>query len=196
MVEIKRAENKDIPGIVDLHIQNLSRGYLPKLGKPFLVETYKSFLILEPDLQYTSFVDGKLVGFASGTSDSPTLLRRAIRANMLGMVSTLIEGIIKNPGNIALCFKLILYPGFSKYTDLRPELLAIAISPSMRGKGIGTMLVKQITESFKQKDIKSLKLSVWPDLPANQFYKNQGFKFLGSEKFLDGETNFYRLVIS
>lgn len=65
------------------------------------------------------------------------------------------------------------------YIDENTPVLSIALLPEYRGKGIGTMLLKEMIRKAKNFGFISLSLSVDPKNPALRLYERQGFVKVG-----------------
>lgn len=64
--------------------------------------------------------------------------------------------------------------GFAYLDDETPEL-GIALLPEFRGKGVGTALMKRLSEAASQ-NYPAICLSVSPNNPAMRLYEKLGFK--------------------
>lgn len=85
----------------------------------------------------------------------------------------------ENIGSITARFFSEHNKGFGYVSDDIPEL-GMAIKANYRGKGVGTALLKQLTEALKQKGVEQLSLSVDPqNTPAMKLYERFGFKQVG-----------------
>ncbi|WP_055665398.1 GNAT family N-acetyltransferase [Desnuesiella massiliensis] len=70
--------------------------------------------------------------------------------------------------------------GYGFVDDETPEL-SIAIVKSYIGKGIGTMLLKELINNAKSQEFKAISLSVDPGNSALKLYERLGFKKCGAE---------------
>lgn len=71
------------------------------------------------------------------------------------------------------------------------HVLAIAVDPAFRRQGIGTLLMKEIIDRFKKKEVKTVRLEVRKsNLGAQLFYKKLGFLERGEMPlyYEDGES--------
>jgi len=77
--------------------------------------------------------------------------------------------------------------GYGHIDDKTPEL-AVSVLPNLRGKGIGTKLMKSLFDLLQTNGYKQTSLSVQKDNPALRFYKRLGYKIFGEEKdYVDNE---------
>ncbi|MHC0037768.1 GNAT family N-acetyltransferase [Pseudoneobacillus sp. C159] len=65
------------------------------------------------------------------------------------------------------------------YIDEQTPILAIALLPGNRGKGIGTLLLEEIFKNAKEQGYKKISLSVDPTNPALRLYERFGFQQVG-----------------
>lgn len=70
-------------------------------------------------------------------------------------------------------------------------LLAIIVKKSMRGKGLGTLLLEAIKKRAKELGLEFLQLEVYEGNPAIRLYKRSGFKEFGFQKRFIKEKNTY-----
>ena len=73
-------------------------------------------------------------------------------------------------------------PGFGFVDEQTPEV-AIAVVPSMRGRGIGSELLDALVELAKEQGRGSLSLSVAADSPAMHVFEKQGFEKVEQTEF-------------
>jgi GNAT superfamily N-acetyltransferase len=70
------------------------------------------------------------------------------------------------------------HPGFGYVDDETPEL-AIAVVPSRRGKGTGSMLLDALVDRARAEGHRALSLSVEAASPAVELYERHGFAKVG-----------------
>lgn len=96
------------------------------------------------------------------------------RAKDLGFVAEDING---QPIGAVWCRLLdVEEKGFAHIDDETPEM-GVAVSPEYRGKGIGTVLIKQLLESAKSL-YPAIALSVSPENRAIKLYERLGFEMV------------------
>lgn len=69
-------------------------------------------------------------------------------------------------------------PGYGFYASSVPEL-TLAVSPSHRGRGMGTRLLGQFLTELSRRGEDAVSLSVQPANPAVRLYTRQGFVRVG-----------------
>jgi|SRR5699024_6773678 len=65
------------------------------------------------------------------------------------------------------------------YIDSSIPVLSMAVSPEVRGQGIGTLLLREMIKKAKNSGFTSLSLSVDTGNPAFRLYERYGFKKVG-----------------
>ena len=84
-----------------------------------------------------------------------------------------------------------IIPAYGHLDDDTPEL-AISISPSERGKGIGTKMMKALFKLLKEKGYHQTSLSVQKDNPAAKFYERLGYTIIDNNE--GGSKDDYLMV--
>ena len=156
-----------------LHASAIHEGFLPTLGPAFLTRLYRrvvrhpdSFLLVADDR-------GAVQGFIAGTEDVGALYKSfALRDGVLA-------GIVAAPRVVRSwrrVWETLCYP--SGEQDLPPaELLAVAVAPSARGKGLGRELVAALQSQFERRDVKEARVTVAAhNDSAIALYKRCGFR--------------------
>jgi RimJ/RimL family protein N-acetyltransferase len=70
------------------------------------------------------------------------------------------------------------HPGYGFVDESTPEL-GIAVSPEVRGRGIGRALLASLIEHARAAQLPALSLSVESDNPALRLYERLGFEKVG-----------------
>lgn len=79
----------------------------------------------------------------------------------------------------------------SRRVDTSGHVIAIAVAPEHRNRGIGTALMQAVMQKFKEMSLKDVWLEVrMSNTAARQFYKNLGFeeRRIVSLYYSDGES--------
>ena len=72
-------------------------------------------------------------------------------------------------------------PSYGFIDESTPDLV-IAVKAKYRSKGIGTQLLKKLTQTLKDNDFNAISLSVDERNPAQRLYKRLGFKIIKHEE--------------
>ena len=82
--------------------------------------------------------------------------------------------------------KIVAYAG-AWVSFEQAEVMHVAVEPSLRGQGIGTLLFDELIKAVKERGAKSITLEVRPsNIAAIKLYENFGLKSVGRRK------NYYR----
>lgn len=175
-----------------LHQQTINEGFLPKLGKSFLVSLYRFFIKKELVLVYLE--EKQVLGFVSCAISSLKIIRRFLVACPAGVMK-LVFAILKNPKVLKSIFETWHAPSSSSekgtaQTIPDTELLSIAVDPASQQKGIGFLLLNALEDELKKRGIKSYKVVAGEKLAgANTFYLKNGFVLVKQIKIHGDETS-------
>jgi len=176
---IREAMRSDCLKIACLHkkvLGDMGADFLPKLGERALSDVYAHLIEKEPRGSYVAESDGGIIGFVSGVSDVSRIrffgFRLAIKA-MLGIYDLEMSRFqLLNKG-----LRHALYLFQRKNTDVKAELLSIAVDSNYQGMGIG----KKLSDAFINHLISLgvARVQVLVDERWNRaldFYKRMNFK--------------------
>ena len=79
-------------------------------------------------------------------------------------------------------------PGYG-FVDEATPVLAIAVAPGMRGRGIGTRLLAGLVESVRDAGFRAISLSVDPENPAVRLYRRFGFRETDAPRLIAGDEH-------
>lgn len=150
---IRTINTNDIECIVEIHIEAFSGFFLTTLGPSFLRQYYKSF-IGNKDCISICAVDSnlKIVGFCVGTTNASGFHRRLIAKNFFEFFRQFLIILIKNPQSLLrLISNLEKQPG-KQLSGIVSELLSIGVSLSVKGTGVGTLLLKKFEKELQSRN--------------------------------------------
>jgi ribosomal protein S18 acetylase RimI-like enzyme len=179
MTDIRVGTEADAAFAATLHASEISEGFLPSLGRPFLARLYRrvvrapgSFLLIAED-------GGEAVGFIAGAEDVRALYRSFLLHDGVAASSVALPRIVRSWRRV---LETLRYPsGDSEPADgareLPPaELLAIAVAPLARGRGAGRALVDALTTEFAGRGVRAVRVVVGADNDsAIGLYERGGF---------------------
>ena len=185
-MKIRAGTEADVTLAATLHASQITEGFLPTLGRPFLSRLYRrvvrspgSFLLVADD-------EGKPVGFIAGTQDVSSLYRSFLLRD--GIVATLgaLPAVARSARRVV---ETLRYPAGEKELPTA-ELLAIAVVPGARGRGAGRQLVAALTDEFQRRGIIAVKVTVGADNEeAIRLYERCGFSPAGRVEVHRGTTS-------
>lgn len=178
MIEIKRAQEKDIPEIVAIHVKAFPDFFLTTLGEGFLKLYYYSVLKSNDGVLIIGHVEGETTGFCAGTMLSAGFNMRLIKDNLISYSVQGIKLLFTHPVSIWHLFKNMT----KENADVGDkgeyaELLSIGVDPTKQGGGVGKKMLLALEEEVAQRG--GTKLSLTTDYKNNEkavgFYHSLGY---------------------
>jgi ribosomal protein S18 acetylase RimI-like enzyme len=184
MIRVRVGTEADAPLAARLHVSEISEGFLPTLGQPFLERLYlrivrspRSFLLVaERELAQ--------VGFVAGTEDVRALYTEFLWHDGFSAARAALPRVLRSSRRV---FETLRYgvgghgPRDKDTTaaDDAPaaELLAIAVAPDERGHGAGHALVDAFTGELSVRRVERARVVVGADnAAAIALYRRSGFR--------------------
>jgi ribosomal protein S18 acetylase RimI-like enzyme len=180
MTDVRIGTERDAMLAATLHASEISEGFLPSLGRPFLARLYRrvvrssrSFLLVAED-------GGAAVGFVAGTEDVRALYRSFLLRD--GVVAT-IAALPRVMRSWRRVLETLRYPSGTDPAGPggaiglpRAELLAMAVAPQARGRGTGRLLVDALTTELARRGVCAARVVVGADNDAAiRLYERAGF---------------------
>jgi ribosomal protein S18 acetylase RimI-like enzyme len=159
----------DVGTAAALHAGQIGEGFLPTLGPAFLRRLYRR-IVLWPG-SFLLVADGG-VGMAAATEDVSALYRAFLVRDGIA------AGIAAGP-RLARSWRKVVetlrYPSAER--DLPPaELLAVAVAPDARGRGLGRSLVTAVNEELTQRGVTSARVvTAAGNAAALALYRSAGY---------------------
>ncbi|MFH0922129.1 MAG: GNAT family N-acetyltransferase [Fibrobacterota bacterium] len=172
---------EDFSEIARLHAESIPMGFLSMLGKTFLSRLYKG-IARHPESCVIVARDehGRVAGFVSGTLSVRRCYRGVLRKRFLSLCLLIVFKMF-SPANLKRAWETLRYPAKQEAGErLEAELLSIAVSDSVRGKGVGKKLVAELETWFAAMGCYAGPYKVVTsaeDARSNGFYKSVGFEF-------------------
>ena len=163
--------------IARLHIDGIPTGFISSLGERFVTVLYEAIADSPYGFGFVAEENGKVLGFVAFTTDINQLYRSIIFQKGIKF-TFLLAGKMFSIARIKKIFQTLFYPSRVKSSALpKAELLSIAISPDMRGKGIGRELIAKGFEECRKRGIDKVKVLVAAENEAaNKLYQKCGFE--------------------
>lgn len=165
---IRKARISDANKIAQLHIENISKGFLTKLGKKILVSIYRFIIIGPESFCFVAVINKKIIGFVSATEDCQLLYKRFFRKNFYLGIRVILTKVL----DLSVIRKSIDHLFLPKRRQVLPkaEFLTIAVDRKIKRKGLGTKLFKRMKEEFKKRKTEGFIAIVGQSLkPSNKF---------------------------
>ena len=178
---IRKAEQKDIEGIVAIHCDAFDGFFLTSLGSGFLKFYYSSFICSKETVALVAEEEGKVVGFSAATMMCKGFNGRLIKQNLPDFCILSLKLLFTNPRALIRLAKNLTKKGSMVEDDEDyAELYSIGVDSHQQGKGIGKKLLTSTEEAMKEKGVKRLSLTT--DYNNNEgavgFYHSMGYETL------------------
>lgn len=169
---IRNAEIADVATISQLHAEQISEGFLPTLGQPFLERLYRRILKGPDAFALVAAEEGSLLGFAAGAREIGALYKRFLIHD--GVVAGLRAAPILIR-SLPRVIETLRYPtGEGELPNA--EILAVAVTTSAQGRGIGRALVSEATTRLELLGANDIKVVTGADnAAALALYRACGF---------------------
>lgn len=191
-MNVRKATNKDINSIVEIHMERFSSFFLTTLGSSFLKVFYKAF-IKNPGVLLILEDEGNIKGFAAGSRDNRSFFKKLLKNNLLEFCFAGLKILFTKPAALK---RIATNAGKSEKNNLIfAELLSIATEKNK--KGYGKILLEEFEKEIAKENLNNLPVSLTTDYDDNekavQFYKDCGY---GIEEVFESFQNrkMYRFI--
>ena len=174
-MKVRKATDKDIGTVVEIHTERFSSFFLTSLGRSFLKVFYHAFLN-NPGILLVLEDEGQIRGFAAGSRDNRGFFKKLLKNNLIGFLISGARIFVTNP--IALK-RIALNAGKAEKNNLIfAELLSIATLKNK--KGYGKILLNEFEKEVARENTANLPVSLTTDYANNdkavQFYRDCGYE--------------------
>jgi ribosomal protein S18 acetylase RimI-like enzyme len=171
-LKITSAADRDILAqVARLHYESLSyRSFLSLFGEGFLQKIYEYLLKDRLGFLILAVEENNVVGFILASLDS-SKITRVIYKRIYALLPRMIGAIIRHPGRLINIIETFFYSS-REGTDVKPELLVIAVAESRRSSGIGAQLVAKLEETLIKQGCRMYKVTVHSEMKRTvKFYE-------------------------
>ena len=179
-VSIRPAGTEDLDPIVGLHMRAFRGFFLTTLRHRFLSELYRGFLQGPDGCLLVADTDGSIAGYAAGTFVPDRFFRTLLATRWFVFGRAAVGSAIQHPRSVLPRLLAAL-----RYTGDAPKRLtaagllsAIAVEPTLSGRGIGGMLISAYCEEAARSGLRFVYLTT--DRDGNEashlFYQRHGFE--------------------
>ena len=190
-IYVTSADGRDFREAAELHQNGITEGFLSTLGIPFLAALYQGIGATEGSGVLVASAEGEILGFLAYTSNVKTCYKRLLRSRWPVLAWKMLPNIIR-PSIYRKVVETLMYPFAAGKSgqeapaestgngDARPELLAMAVSESARGQGVGKRLVAAMDDAMHAMHIVGYYVVTHGvDERSNRFYASCGFEKVG-----------------
>jgi glycosyltransferase involved in cell wall biosynthesis/ribosomal protein S18 acetylase RimI-like enzyme len=184
-VTFRRATIEDVPALARMHSTAIDSGFLPTLGRRFMVRLYRA-LVSDPDAVVVVADDnGVAIGFVAGVPDTGAFYRRFVRRHGAGAGFAALPRLIR-PSVLRRAWETLRYEGAGG--EIPAELLSMAVDDAYRGRGVGYELGARFLEEMR--DVGAVKVVVGAENQvAIGVYRKVGFAVFGDVEVHAGERS-------
>ena len=181
MIQIRKATEAEVDGIVAIHNLAFPVFFLTKLGDSFLHLYYESMCRCEGAVTLCAVEDGKIVGFSTTAIKSAGFNTRLIKDNMVGFTWEAIKLLFTKPMSLIHLAKNMTKSN-SEVEDNGEyaELFSIGVSPDCQGKGVGSKLLVETESILASKGVRnnSLTTDKYNNDATIAFYQRNGYEVM------------------
>lgn len=174
---VEHAGDRDIEAAAELHAGQITGGFLASLGAPFLSRLYRralrerrSFVLVVRDEA------GGIAGFLVGTEDTGALYRAFLVHDAVAAAAVSSPRLIRGWRQALETLAYGRSGTGDKGTGTDAELLAIAVRPDQRGRGVGRALVDGFLAELRRRGVSEAHVVAGEQHAAAQrLYEAAGF---------------------
>ena len=193
--EIDSSEKSAIAEVVRIHLDTFKGFFLTFMGRGFLRQMYASYCNHKESSLLVAFEDGKPVGFLASSATMSGLYKFMIKTRLIPFAWYSLGAFFRKPKVFMRLVRAFLKPGEASREEAYVELASIGVDPSMKSKGIGSLLIDELksrTDLEKYAYI-TLETDAVNNDGANAFYKKNGFLLVREYETREGrKMNEYR----
>ncbi|HEX4490203.1 MAG TPA: GNAT family N-acetyltransferase [Acidimicrobiia bacterium] len=181
MIRVRVGTAADAPLAARLHVSEISEGFLPTLGQPFLETLYRRIVRSPRSFLLIAERDLEQIGFVAGTEDVRALYTEFLWHDGFSAARAALPRVVRSSRRVleTLRYGVGGHSGAEKANASdasAAELLAIAVAPDERGHGAGHALVDAFTGELSVRRVPRARVVVGADnAPAIALYQRSGF---------------------
>jgi glycosyltransferase involved in cell wall biosynthesis/ribosomal protein S18 acetylase RimI-like enzyme len=173
-VTLRPATDSDVADLADMHVNGISSGFLPRLGKRFMEVLYSAMVRQSGTVVLIATDDIGPVGFVSGVVDTGSFYRQFLRTQWWRAALAVIPRVLK-PSNMRRVWETLRY-GDGEEAGPSSELLAMSVVPRARRRGLALDLGNHLLEALASLGVDEVKVVVGSDnRAAVAAYGKMGF---------------------
>lgn len=179
MINFERARSDDIKAIAILHSLEFEGFFLSRMGIPFLVELYSSFLCHSSSVLIVAKRNGNLIGFVAGTSNPSLFFANITIKRFFHFLIKAVPSLLRDPVFVLKkLFSAFRYRGHSGPIRNDGALLSsLCVSSSFRGTGVADLLIREFEMQVKINGVSAVYLTTdaLNNDRVNFFYKKNNY---------------------
>lgn len=175
--EVKPEEKKLIDDIVTIHLETFSGFFLTFMGRGFLNQMYRSYCDHSESGLLVAEENGKAIGFLAYSGDFSGLYKFMIKTRLIPFGWYSVGAFFRRPSSFMHIIKAFLKPSEAKRDEKYVELSSIGVDPTIKSKGIGSLLIDELKTrvDFNKFAYITLETDAVDNEGAIHFYEKNGF---------------------
>ena len=175
--EVKSEEKELINDIVSIHLNTFTGFFLTFMGRGFLNQMYRSYCDHDESGLLVAEEDGKAVGFLAYSGNFSGLYKFMIKTRLIPFGWYSVGAFFRRPSAFMHIIKAFLKPSEVKRDEKYVELSSIGVDPTIKSKGVGSLLIDDLKKivDFKKFAYITLETDAVNNDGAIHFYEKNGF---------------------
>lgn len=188
---IKKVDSMDkytIDEIVKIHLATFEGFFLTFMGRGFLFEMYKSYILHNDSDILIAEDDGKILGFLAYSKNMSGLYKYMIKHSLIPFAWYSFLAFLRKPKVFMHLISAFLKPSEASREENYVELSSIGVSPKIKSKGTGSLLIDELKKiiDFNKYEYIKLETDALNNELANHFYIKNGFKLVREYETSEG----------
>lgn len=187
--EPREARIEDARGLANLHVDLISSGFLPRLGRRFMRVLYRALLDWRGTKAYVVDDAGGLAGFVIGVRDVGSFYGWFLKKRWLAAGFAALPALV-NPRNIRRAYESARYGGVVGEGNSSAEVLSLGVVSRARGRGLSEVLLKAVQEGLAEDGCDTVRVVVGStNSVALGAYEKAGFDATETIEVHKGESS-------
>lgn len=173
---IREMTEADIPRVVELHRRYITSSIFARLTSSFLHTLYRASIESEHGINYVIEEDSRVYGFISVSANLSAQFDYTVQKYRGRLICACIASALLKPWLIPRILESVAYSKKSGASEIRAEMLFIAIEPEARKKGNAKALIQTALSDYARRGLNRVKVSTEKDnLVVQKLLESLGF---------------------
>ncbi|HUT15937.1 MAG TPA: GNAT family N-acetyltransferase [Anaerolineae bacterium] len=150
MVRVRLMRTEDTFLAAAIHIEGQPHGFLTSLGQHFVARLF-AYAIRSPHGFGFVAVEGKVIGFVVGTTNTARLYRDVLTRGFVPLAVALLGHVLRHPRVVRKLLETLRYPAMMQEQPGEAESISRGVRVDWRGKGVGSLLWKAVTGEARRR---------------------------------------------
>lgn len=195
VLKIEKYDRHIVDEIVNIHLDTFTGFFLTFMGRGFLHQMYRSYLMHDESNILIASEEGNIVGFLAYSSNMSGLYKYMIKHRLVQFGWYSLGALFRNPKSFMRLIRAFLKPNEAKRDEEYVELASIGVRQDCKAKGIGSLMVQKLKDitDFQKYAYITLETDAINNESANRFYCKNGFLLIREYETHEGrKMNEYR----